>query len=312
MDLISPLLLRAAASVGAGSSLGFLIVFLGRTLDRAAQNDTGGRTSSFHLQYLRRQAQVQSPLFAFVLPLVITIGVVIRKRMPPSLRTYLSSAYDKAGSPGGLGTDELAALALLVSTGLAILLGLCGMAVVGPLGLSAALLGAPLGPLLVVTSLQARATLRRRQFSLAIPYVLDLIVLTLRAGASLNLSLRKVVADYVDHPVGEEFGQVLVEMEHGLPRADAFARLSQRLEDPDMVALLDSIVQSEELGWPLAQTIERLADRLNIQRTLKAEETAGSAGVLVMLPSTLVLMSAILMLFGPTIVRALRGGLSLQ
>jgi Flp pilus assembly protein TadB len=137
-------------------------------------------------------------------------------------------------------------------------------------------------------------------------------VLTLRAGASLHLALRTVVGDYPDHPIGEEFGQVLVELEFGLPTQKAFGRLAERLEDQDASAIVDAIVQSDELGWPLAQTFERLADRISAERILNAQDTAGSAGAKIMLPSTLVLMSAILLLFGPTIVRALRGELSLH
>ena len=72
--------------------------------------------------------------------------------------------------------------------------------------------------------------------------------------------------------------------------------------------LTDALVQSEELGWPLAETLEGLADRLNGERVLRAQATAGAAGVYVMLPSTLVLLSAVLLLFAPFIVRYLVTG----
>jgi len=88
----------------------------------------------------------------------------------------------------------------------------------------------------------------------------------------------------------------------GSPRAEAFKKMAERLKIPDITSLVDAIVQSEELGWPLAETLERLADRINAERVLQAQAKAGAAGVYVMVPSTLVLLSAILMLFAPFIV----------
>jgi hypothetical protein len=84
--------------------------------------------------------------------------------------------------------------------------------------------------------------------------------------------------------------------------------MADRLKIPDITSLGDAIVQSEELGWPLADTLERLADRINAERILNAQATAGAAGVYVMLPSTLVLMSAVLLLFAPFVVRYLVTG----
>ena len=64
----------------------------------------------------------------------------------------------------------------------------------------------------------------------------------------------------MDHPVGEELGQVLAEMDMGSPaRAEAFRRFAARLAIQDVTSLADAIVQSEELGWPLADTLEHLA-----------------------------------------------------
>ena len=67
------------------------------------------------------------------------------------------------------------------------------------------------------------------------------------------------------------------------------------MKSNDIAALADAIVQSEELGWPLADTLERQADRMAAERILQAQSKAGAAGVLVMIPSTLVLLAAIIL-----------------
>jgi len=144
------------------------------------------------------------------------------------------------------------------------------------------------------------------------PYVLDLLVLVLRSGTSLNIALARVVGDYQDHPVGEELGQMLSEIEMGAPRTEAVRRLAERVGHTDISAMAESMVQSEELGWPLADTLERQADRMAAERVLAAQAKAGAAGVWVMLPSTLVLVGAVMLLFGPIIVRYMQGGFRLM
>jgi tight adherence protein C len=173
-------------------------------------------------------------------------------------------------------------------------------------------LGFPMGYLMLVSSLKTRAQIREVDILKALPYLLDLITLMLRSGTSLRLALVRVVNDYEGHPIGVEFGQVLAEIDMGASRVDAFKKLADRLKISDISQLTDAILQSEELGWPLAETLERLADRIQNERMLKAQATAGAAGVYVMIPSTLVLVSSVLLLFSPLIVSYMRGGINLQ
>lgn len=257
----------------------------------------------------RQKAMDRSPAWRFLLGVLrVPAGVVSRMDLQ-GLRNYVREPYARAGYPGGLDEDELVALGLLLAVAAgamtAFVLGVLAGGVWAVLGLPAMAAGF----LLMVSFLQNHAQARQQQILKAMPYVLDLLVLILRSGTSLNLALARVVADYGDHPVGEELGQVLSEIEMGAPRAEAVRRLAQRLNNQDITALADSMVQSEELGWPLADTLARQADRMAAERILAAQAKAGAAGVWVMLPSTLVLMGAVLLLFGPMIVRFMRGDL---
>ena len=143
-------------------------------------------------------------------------------------------------------------------------------------------------------------------------HAMDLLVLCLRSGISLPLTMRKVVDDYRDHPLGEELTRVLAEMEMGLSRREAFRSFAQRIDEDDVRTFCETVIQAEELGRPLADALEELADRLTSERALRAQMTAGRAGVMVMLPSTLVMAAALLVLFGPFIVRFLSGGMPLS
>ena len=259
----------------------------------------------------RRRILERSPTFAFFIVRLRAPTVLIARFGMTSLRKYVRGPYARAGYPGGLDDDEVVALGVIMSAASGLLVSFLTAAVLGPRYTWFGLCAVPAGFLAVVSILKSRGEIREAQIVKAMPYVLDLLVLILRSGTSLTLALRRVVSDYSDHPAGEELGQVLAEIEMGSSRVEALLRWAERIRSPDITALADSMVQSEELGWPLADTLERQADRMAAERVLRAQSKAGAAGVLVMIPSTLVLMAAVLMLFGPMLVRLLKGGFRL-
>jgi tight adherence protein C len=257
---------------------------------------------------MRQSALETSPVFRFFIPFITSMSASVNKLGLDPIRQYLHDPYSRAGYPGGLDDDEVIAVGVLVAAGFTLALAFMSVALMGYAFAWIALLGIPLGFLMMVAHLKSLAKERERDILRALPYALDLLVLMLRSGTSLRIALSRVIDDYQRHPLGVEFGQVLAEIDVGAHRTDAFKKMADRLKIPDITLLVDAIAQSEELGWPLADTLERLADRINAERVLQAQATAGAAGVYVMLPSTLVLMAAVLLLFAPFIVTYLVTG----
>lgn len=309
---MDPLLLKILAALFAGLAAA-LFVIVGQGLLRSGKGDPqryGG--DSMRRAEVRRRALANSWLFAFALPVIHGLGRLMASINAEALRAYVREPYARAGYPGGMEDDEVVGLGVLLGILFTVFIGFSATVLVGPYWTWVGLLGFPVGFLAIVSTFKTQAAAREVAMLRALPYVLDLIVLILRSGTTLGIALGRVVEDLGDHPLGDELGQVLAEMNMGAARAAAFKAMSQRLKITDITALTDSVIQSEELGWPLADTLERLANRLATERSLRAQTKAGAAGVWVMIPSTLVLMSAVLLLFGPIIVRVLRGDYKLQ
>lgn len=298
------LLMLLAALMFGGAAV--LLAYAGRGLmqqgGKAGAYAARAGQISMRRAEMRQLALQESPLFQALLPVIAMLGESVRQLGLEPLRQYVHGPYVRAGYPGGLEDEEVVAVGILLA-GVFTLLGVFLMAALfGVAVVWLALVGVPLGFFALVAHLQSRGEEREVEVLRALPYVLDLLVLMLRSGTSLRIALARVVGDYDRHPLGVELGQVLAEMDVGAARGEAFKKMAERLKIPDITSLVDAIVQSEELGWPLADTLERLADRINAERVLQAQAKAGAAGVYVMVPSTLVLLSAILLLFAPFIV----------
>jgi tight adherence protein C len=251
----------------------------------------------------RTRSAKASGLFGLVLPILPTVAAITR-RLPgvDVIRSDLTKNYARAGWPGGLTDDELVAIALLVGAvlciPLAVLFGLYDP-FLAPLGF----IGLLMGPGLVSTKLLGQGKVRDNSIIRVMPFVLDLLVLSLRAGASLSVAMGIVAKDYKGHPLGEEFGATLKDIEMGTTLKTAFESLAQRVPSRVVRTFVDEVIQSEELGRPIAGTLERLSDRVRVNRVQDATNVAGKAKVMVLVPGLLVLLATLIVLFAPWVVK---------
>jgi len=159
--------------------------------------------------------------------------------------------------------------------------------------------------------LAVRAEERLRAIKRRMPFLLDLLTLLMEAGATFLHALAQAVSEFEGHPVAEEFGRVLTDMNLGKTRAEAFLAMRDRLNDDEITSIIGSILQGEHLGTPLAQIFRTQADVLRLKRTQRAETIAGEAGVKMLLPGVLVMVAAVLIILGPFLLNYLYVGLYL-
>lgn len=258
-------------------------------------------------RHARRRRASQSRLFGLAMRL-LPLMLPLARRLPlESLRQSLAQRYAEAGWPLGFDDDELFALALLLGFAFALPAIAFFLLVLPPL-FPLALVLVALGPGLVSTILSSQASRRRLQITRTMPYVLDVLVLTMRAGGSFLMAMQRVVEDYARHPVGVEFRAALSDIELGTTTREAFENLAERVPLPLVRAFVDEVTLAEELGRPLADALEGLADRVRTRRVQEAVDTAGRAKVMVLVPGMLILIASLIILFSPFIVRAVYGG----
>ena len=178
--------------------------------------------------------------------------------------------------------------------------------------------GSILAPLLAAITawflrrrLSIKARTRLHQIKRRMPFLLDLLTLLMEAGSTFIGAMRQAVEEFHGHPVAQEFGRVLADMNMGKTRAEAFQAMRDRLNDDEITSIIGSILQGENLGTPLANIFRMQADVLRIKRTQRAELIAGEAGVNMLLPGVLIMAATVLIIIGPFFLNYLKFGLSL-
>lgn len=298
----NPLVLLAACLM-LGIAVGVILFVLMAALQGAARPVVLAVIGDAQRRIRREQATQESTLFGMTLAVLPAIVPAVRALPLDAMRQSLGERYAAAGWPGGLDDDEVVALALLAGLVLTAVLGVLILMTFGVMFVPLALAGLVLGPGLVSSNLASRGARRERSITRTMPYVLDLLTLTMRAGASLLQAIQRVTVDFGDQPIGVEFRATLTDMEMGLTTKESFEGLARRAPIPSLKQFVDDLVQSDELGRPLADALESLSDRERVRRVQDAIDTAGKAKAMVMVPGTLVLLATMLLLFSPFIVK---------
>src|SRR5262249_34352121 len=87
--------------------------------------------------------------------------------------------------------------------------------IMGPGGAVTAVVSTVMTGWLLRRRLAARARYRLLRIKRRLPFLLDLLTLLMEAGATFLQALDDAVQQFGDHPVGQEFGRVLTEINMG-------------------------------------------------------------------------------------------------
>ncbi len=96
-------------------------------------------------------------------------------------------------------------------------------------------------------------------------------------------------------------------MNVGTGRREALQHLAQRTQVDDIRLLVASLIQADELGTSLGDTLNVQADQLRLRRRQRAQELAQQAAIKMLIPMIFLIFPTILVvILGPAIPQLLR------
>jgi tight adherence protein C len=249
---------------------------------------------SVFLQPVETLAEVQAPFWdrlANALP--TSRGTVTRLRRELALCGFLGPK-----TPALFSLTELICPVLL---GLPPLLLLTGsnrflMTAMGAIG----------GYMLPGLYLRYRTARRRLEIQNGLADALDLFVLCLEAGSSLDQAIVKASDELgVAYPALRDQLHILItEMRAGKPRIEAFRGLADRTRVDDVRSLVAMLVQTDRFGTSIAQALRTHAEVCRTKRRQRAEERAQKVGVKLVFPLVFCLFPALyVVMLGPAYIQ---------
>lgn len=133
------------------------------------------------------------------------------------------------------------------------------------------------------------------------PDALDMLSVCADAGLGFDQSLQRV-SEHWGTRIAWELGRVVAEMEMGLSRRDALRNLALRLDITEISSFVAVIIQSDQLGMSIADTLHAQAEQMRVERQYRAQEIARKIPVKMLIPLAFFIFPAIMaIVLGPAV-----------
>lgn len=151
---------------------------------------------------------------------------------------------------------------------------------------------------------------RRQHLAEVFPDVLDLLVVCVEAGLSLDAAIKRVGDEFhfASRDMSDELLLVTLEIRAGKPRNEALKALAERTDLEEMQALVSILIQAEHFGTSIADALREHADEMRDIRIQTAREKAAKLPVKMAIPILLFIFPALfLVILGPAAIHIYTG-----
>lgn len=164
--------------------------------------------------------------------------------------------------------------------------------------------GVVAGRVIVIMTKRNRVTKLKQE----LPGAMDLIVICLEAGVSINAAFLRVANELgEDSPLGKELRYTFNEVNAGIPLDVALKNFSKRTNVEDINVVVAAIVQAQKLGSALALTFRVQANSLREKYRLRLKEEIQKVPIKILFPLVFFIFPTLLLvILGPAMIQIMK------
>ncbi len=143
--------------------------------------------------------------------------------------------------------------------------------------------------------LKNKAGKRLKSIMPVFPDALDLLLICVESGMSVELAFGRVASEMADSSVemAEEFSLTTAELSYLPSRSHAYENLARRNNHTGIRSVSTALIQAERYGTPLGDTLRTMAEENRQMRVLAAEKKAGALPAKLTVPMILFFLPVI-------------------
>jgi tight adherence protein C len=175
-----------------------------------------------------------------------------------------------------------------------------------PIKIGMCILAAWLGLQAPMLFLKNAISKRQLQIKRAFPDALDLLLICIESGMSIEAAFRKVAGEIVTQSIAlsEEFTLTTAELSYLQDRKQAYENLSKRTGLEGVKSVCLALMQSERYGTPLGQSLRVMAQENRDMRMTEAEKKAAALPPKLTVPMILFFLPVLfVVILGPTYIK---------
>jgi tight adherence protein C len=146
---------------------------------------------------------------------------------------------------------------------------------------------------------------RQSQLRKGLPDVLDLLVICIEAGLSLDQSVVRAAEElrFAQPELCDELSVVVLEQRAGRPRDESWKHLAERTDVDAIRNLVSMLIQSEQFGTSIGKTLRTHSDTMRTKRVQQVEEAAAKTTIKLIFPLVFFIFPALfLVVLGPSVI----------
>ena len=158
--------------------------------------------------------------------------------------------------------------------------------------------------------LNNRISARKMRLQLGLPEALDLMVICVEAGLSVDKATMRTAEELrISQPaIADELNLVYLEQRAGRPRAEAWEHFGERTDVDTIRSLASILIQADKFGTSVGKTLRSHSETLRTQRRQDAEEKAAKTTVKLTFPLVLFIFPSLFVVtLGPSMIVMFEG-----
>jgi tight adherence protein C len=161
-----------------------------------------------------------------------------------------------------------------------------------------------------IPTLFIRNRIARRQLSVrrAFPDALDLLLICVESGMSIEAALKKVSQEIIGQsiPLAEELTLTTAELSYLQERRQAFDNLAKRTDLEGVKAVCTALIQAERYGTPIGTALRVLSQEIRDMRMAEAEKKAAGLPPKLTVPMILFFLPVLfVVILGPAAIQVM-------
>lgn len=243
----------------------------------------------------------------FRLPILIFTDLAESLRLPGTRQRYKQDLQS-------LGLEKVVSVDQLIALKLTLFFVFCVYAVMLasfiPFFFSVLLAG--FGWSFVDIWLKDRIGVRKRKIRMDLPFLLDMLTLSVEAGLEFTSAVAKIVSKMDPAPLRDELTVFLRQLQLGLSRKEALRALAERTQIQQIHSVVSALIQASEMGSSVGEALRTQSEIMTAERFVMAEKKGAEASQKMLIPMVIFIIPAVmLVILGPLLVSFVyhKGGL---
>ncbi|HUF17356.1 MAG TPA: type II secretion system F family protein [Thermoanaerobaculia bacterium] len=152
--------------------------------------------------------------------------------------------------------------------------------------------------------LKDKISKRRKQIKAQLPFLLDMMTLSVEAGLEFTAAVNKIASKMDPSPLREELTVFLRQMQLGMSRKEALKAMAERTHVQQVNSMVASLIQAADMGSSIGGALRTQSEILSAERFVDAEKKGAEASQKMLFPMIVFIIPAVmLIILGPLVIQ---------